>query len=977
MRSCLLALFCALIALPVIAAPVTTADQAVDKMEKMALPDGKDEVILQVWGPVPAGTEVLGCSEHVMTTPADGYVIFIDDYPTANLFHPVRYAFVSSGTGEVTVVDASSPPENYADYERIETRIWNQLSALENRRAPKPAAPHEPIDSDRWAVLMNGGHDSGNNHIRYWNDLSNIYMALNAVYGFADDHIIVLCSDGLNPAPDQSNGQNSDPDLDGDGDDDIMFQCDLANVDAVFANLVTTLVPEDKLFIFSTDHGSSDGGWSTHFNLWNHEELLDSHFASLLAALPQCEVICTFEPCFSGGFLDDVVVPPGPIVASSSCRHDEYSWAMPPDYMYDTYVFHWTAAVKGEDAYGVVVDADYNSDGVVTMDEAFIYAEIHDTSDEEPQYGDYPVGIGAGISLWPTGTGPFLVVADKEFDDIGGNNNGAPDPGETVSMLVTLSNVGNGIAENITGTLTTTDPYLTVTQNYATYPDLGQFEQGQGTPEYMLDISSACPQGQSVVCDMHITANGGYENDVVVSFTVGDPVYDPCGPDSYGYMAYDPFDEPEFPVYEWVEICADSGGPGTLVNFTMDDETFQFDLPFDFQYYGQSFTRYTIAANGWIGMGDILEDDYSNSGIPDSDGPNGMIALYWEDLSPQRVNSGRVWNWYDETDHMLIVEYNHIEQYAPTGSFETFQVILLDPDYYPTGTNDGRIIFQYKDMSATAQTEGTVGIENPGETIGLEYLYDGSYDLHASQIRNEMAILFTTVGSVPEMTIALTYVSGSPVPAGGGNIYFDVYVENAGLTPLSFDAWLEIVYEGGTPSTVVMRSFTNYQPGWTINRPNMFFPVPGSYASGNYTFTGKVGVHPSVVWDESGFPFVKSGTDYVAGFIPWVPDGVPNPFDEIDKGDARVAPTEFTLLGAYPNPFNPTTAISYQLSAVSLVNLSVYDISGRKVAELVDGWRNAGVHEATFDASDLASGIYIYRIEAGDFSAVRKMVLVK
>jgi hypothetical protein len=82
-------------------------------------------------------------------------------------------------------------------------------------------------------------------------------------------------------------------------------------------------------------------------------------------------------------------------------------------------------------------------------------------------------------------------------------------------------------------------------------------------------------------------------------------------------------------------------------------------------------------------------------------------------------------------------------------------------------------------------------------------------------------------------------------------------------------------------------------------------------------------------------------------------------------------------LSASPNPFNPTTAISYQLSAVSFVNLSVYDISGRKVAELVNGMRDAGSHSVTFDGSGLASGIYLYRLTAGDFSAVQKLVLLK
>jgi len=88
-------------------------------------------------------------------------------------------------------------------------------------------------------------------------------------------------------------------------------------------------------------------------------------------------------------------------------------------------------------------------------------------------------------------------------------------------------------------------------------------------------------------------------------------------------------------------------------------------------------------------------------------------------------------------------------------------------------------------------------------------------------------------------------------------------------------------------------------------------------------------------------------------------------------------PLTYSLLPAYPNPFNPTTVLSYKLQVASIVNLSVYDIAGRKVAELVNGWRDAGVHEVTFNGSDLASGIYVYRLLAGDFEGSGKMVLMK
>ncbi len=86
---------------------------------------------------------------------------------------------------------------------------------------------------------------------------------------------------------------------------------------------------------------------------------------------------------------------------------------------------------------------------------------------------------------------------------------------------------------------------------------------------------------------------------------------------------------------------------------------------------------------------------------------------------------------------------------------------------------------------------------------------------------------------------------------------------------------------------------------------------------------------------------------------------------------------EFYLSQNYPNPFNPSTVIGYQLPAQSDVTLEVFDMLGRRVALLENGLRSAGRHEVSFDASSLNSGIYIYRIQAGEFVQTRKMMLVK
>lgn len=90
-----------------------------------------------------------------------------------------------------------------------------------------------------------------------------------------------------------------------------------------------------------------------------------------------------------------------------------------------------------------------------------------------------------------------------------------------------------------------------------------------------------------------------------------------------------------------------------------------------------------------------------------------------------------------------------------------------------------------------------------------------------------------------------------------------------------------------------------------------------------------------------------------------------------------VTPSDYSLSQNYPNPFNPVTTISFELPTVDFVHLAIYDVSGSLVTELIDGHRDAGTHTVTFDASHLASGIYVYQIEVGDFSDVKKMVLMK
>ncbi len=88
-------------------------------------------------------------------------------------------------------------------------------------------------------------------------------------------------------------------------------------------------------------------------------------------------------------------------------------------------------------------------------------------------------------------------------------------------------------------------------------------------------------------------------------------------------------------------------------------------------------------------------------------------------------------------------------------------------------------------------------------------------------------------------------------------------------------------------------------------------------------------------------------------------------------------PTEYTLMQNYPNPFNPSTRIAYTLPFQSQVELKIYDVLGREIASLVNKEQPAGNYNVEFNSAELPSGVYLYRIQAGEFSQVRKMILIK
>ncbi len=211
------------------------------------------------------------------------------------------------------------------------------------------------------------------------------------------------------------------------------------------------------------------------------------------------------------------------------------------------------------------------------------------------------------------------------------------------------------------------------------------------------------------------------------------------------------------------------------------------------------------------------------------------------------------------------------------------------------------------------------------------------------------------------------------IPAGGGSFNFDATIENNLPNSMTLDAWTDVVLPNGAHyGPLVLRTNVLFPAGATLMR-TLGQNVPAAAPPGNYTYWGYVGVFPDSVFRSDSFDFSK-----LAG------DAVPNHNQEWecygwlgDETALTATPTQFILGGASPNPFNPTTTISFTLPETGKVTLSVFDITGREAARLVEGEMFAGHHNVVFDGTGLASGVYFYKLTADGVSDVRKMILVK
>lgn len=240
-----------------------------------------------------------------------------------------------------------------------------------------------------YAVIINGNKDLKSNRESYWNDCSFLYTTLRNYYKIPRANISVIMSDGKDPGADitmEDNSVVSSPlDLDGDGTDDIDYAATKENIKAVFSGLSNRIYSSDHLLVFIVGHGYKDQ--ASYISLWGNEgKLYPQELSDYVKDIKAGYMTFVLGQCYSGGFVDALQADNRLVLAA--CGKDEKSWTR-PDIPYDEFVSLFTSALSRVNIFDEEVDADYDKNGVVTLLEAYRYAEENDGyKDGDFSFGD-------------------------------------------------------------------------------------------------------------------------------------------------------------------------------------------------------------------------------------------------------------------------------------------------------------------------------------------------------------------------------------------------------------------------------------------------------------------------------------------------------------------------------------------------------------------------------------------------------------
>jgi hypothetical protein len=526
-----------------------------------------------------------------------------------------------------------------------------------------------------------------------------------------------------------------------------------------------------------------------------------------------------------------------------------------------------------------------------------------------------------------TATGSYLIFDDCVVEDDTGDQDGILDAGETAGLVVTLENVGTNPTTGISAVLTSTDPLVNITTAAGSYPDIPAGGTGTCLEPFVIELPGDVPDGHQLHFTLVATANEGQWD---CNFTL--PV--------------------QAPVLEAVRLSIDDTPPGGNGNGRADPgETLLVTLVFD-----------NTGSSDTPDLEGVLSCEHPDVVIHVADGTSGpvpagatgmmggfeveltascpspMTLVYQADITASN-GFGAVLDyemgvgpWYDDCEDDLGWALGVPGDNASTGVW-----VRLDP----TGTHAGSHQVQPEDDHTP----------DPGTKCFVTGNAASGYIANYADVDDGKTTLRSPVfDGTDAISATLTY--------------WRWYTNEFGMNP-GEDTWkVEVTNDGVSWTTLEDTQASNNS--W----------VEHTFELGQYVaFTDHLQVQ-FVASDYYGDSLVEAAVDDIIFDIVYQPTASVGP---VNVEAVRAANG---IVSVSPNPFNPSTAITYQVGDASMVRLSIYDVHGRLVRTLVDGTVEAGSHTVLFDGKNaagasLASSVYFLRLETPAIMQVRQVTLVK
>ncbi len=553
------------------------------------------------------------------------------------------------------------------------------------------------------------------------------------------------------------------------------------------------------------------------------------------------------------------------------------------------------------------------------------------------KYGTCNIGTATQLVYYYDGT--QIVYNGHELDDSGADGDGRADPGETISLPVTLKN--DLIGPDRTGvqaTLWSTKSYVTIPQGTSLFGAMDSGETTVGSPPFEIVVDEFAPAGEVVEFTLSITADGGYVNTDTFEIVLGPiPVLlvdDDEGESTETYFA-DALASTGYPYEKWTE-------------------DFHGEVPLS------ELQRYAVVVwdNGWGGsLGSTNRADLTDF----LDG-GGRLLIGGEDIgwSLNHEGDNNKISWYED--------YLHADYIEDDSGFRSLDGIAGDPigdgmSFTLNGEDTAMNQFYPSEIDprsgATGIFEYGPGVEGALRCDGdhrLIYLAFGLEGVTGSAVRDTIvrrSLEWLADGAWPDTEqpeVSLESPNGGEELAAGEEYEIKWSAsDNVGVVSVDIlRSW-----NGGS-------TFPNVIAEGEANDGVFAWTVPDS---GNATSRIRV-----VARDAAGLAMYD---DSDADFATTVGTG-------IEEGTARA----FALEQNVPNPFNPVTQIAFSIPSAAAVELTIFDVNGRIVRRLIDAKLSADdyvtVWRGRSDAGhDVASGMYFYRLTADGQELARKMILLR